>query len=747
MSVLSVPRLFFKGRASWNPATGNNNDQWPLYDFTRAELNWEFLNDPAQQPPIGITPDNVREEFPAWARTLRWYQPVDDQGRPAPGWWQNPGEWGYFGGMEWCLHDTARPDDPGPGASTDTRFTGGQLEPGGPVITSDPLVHHPEDPDSGGIIDIVGDAFPHSTFHTPGRMVDNNPDAWWGSSFYLKRFQVGSRIAPQCHLSGDVAPGSSMNSRWLSLARNLNADGQLQIAGVGGAVLQACVPGDPKTLRIASGTSALLDALRAALAQRGVQGLMVRLTAYRTLYFTAAEFEHCDSISDPQERTTAQYRRLTELWDRELREGRTPTQNPCVSTVLGTVGLWHDGEKPTSAPGGRCLLPARMFQCAYEGRQEKRGTSPRGTALQGWCAPAVAETRHTRDAVYVSLDLGNTLPEIDSLGEKANLGDLRLVVRDGDGVVHAVGDLPFDAYRTSAYETTAGIVDIKAPAEVVPLLDTGTLELHHAPGGDPVALLTESTVTAETDQRSVYLDQGEPGTITVQIRERGAIPRRDVELVVQQYVPDPPQPCAEGGAWRKPDGGAYQEVLDLTTQTVTVSAGTGEATVSFRPVRSGCATVAFFPVERYGPGTPPAAIGPAPGTDDGSGVPYGISWASYACVRVLPFHDDLPRQFADCWNAGFSPQDAWDFLYRKVLYVHDVVYPVMKHYAHLDLGDKESVDRNIDQIVALAERDLLHSTLYMPVTRELSEGQRRVLKTYQGLVGKGWPAEKLGEWR
>ncbi|MEV0440459.1 hypothetical protein AB0I84_27715 [Streptomyces spectabilis] len=744
MSVLSVPRLFFKGKASWNPATGNNNDQWPLYDFTRAELNWDFLNDPQQRPPIGITPDNVREAFPAWARKPRWYQPVDERGRPLPGWWQNPGEWGYFGGMEWCLHDTARPDDAGPGAVTDTRFTGGLLAPGGPLITSDPLVHHPQDPDSGGIIDIVGDPFPHSTFNTPGRMVDNNPDAWWGTSFHLKRFQIGSRIAPQCYLSGDVAQGSSMNSRWLNLARNLNADGQLQIAGVGGAVLQACIPGDPQTLRIPPGASDLLDALRAALTGPGVRGLMVRLTAYRTQYFTAAEFEHCDSISDPDERTTAQYRRLTELWDRELREGRTPSQNPCVSTVLGTVGLWHEDEKVTSAPGGRCLLPSRMFQCAYE-RKEGHGHE-RTTTLQGWCAPAVAETQTANGAVFVSLDLGNTVPESDSLGEKVNLGELRLVVRDESHAQHVIGDVPFDAYRASAYEETAGIVDIQVPSDVVPLLDTGTLELHYLPGGDAVPLLTESTVTAETDERSVYLDQGEPGSITVQVRERGGIPRHDVELVVQQYVPDPPQPYAGGGAWRKPDGNTYKEVLDLATETVTVSAGTGRATVTFRPVRSGCATVAFFPVERYGPGTPPDGIGPAPGTDDESGVPYGISWASYACVRVLPFHDDLPRQFAACWNEGFSPQDAWDFLYRKVLYVHDVVYPVMKYYARLDLGDKESVDRNIDQIVALAERDLLHSTLYMPVTRELSEGQRRVLKTYQGLVNKGWPAEKLGEW-
>lgn len=117
MSVLSVPRIFFKGKSSCSPNTSNNNDQWPVYDFSNAELNWDYL----RSPDIGITPDNVRQNFPDWARTLRWF--MADPTNPAEGWWQPPGEWNYYGGMEWALHT----------GTEHTAITGGQLEHGGEI--------------------------------------------------------------------------------------------------------------------------------------------------------------------------------------------------------------------------------------------------------------------------------------------------------------------------------------------------------------------------------------------------------------------------------------------------------------------------------------------------------------------------------------------------------------------------------------------------------------------------------------
>ena len=69
MSVLSFPRIYFKGFMEWDPCTFNNNDwtEFPTYDPTNAALNWSFLA--TQNPPI--TPANFGTTFRPWAIALR----------------------------------------------------------------------------------------------------------------------------------------------------------------------------------------------------------------------------------------------------------------------------------------------------------------------------------------------------------------------------------------------------------------------------------------------------------------------------------------------------------------------------------------------------------------------------------------------------------------------------------------------------------------------------------------------------
>jgi hypothetical protein len=120
------------------------------------------------------------------------------------------------------------------------------------------------------------------------------------------------------------------------------------------------------------------------------------------------------------------------------------------------------------------------------------------------------------------------------------------------------------------------------------------------------------------------------------------------------------------------------------------------------------------------------------------GTSVSFPSAHYCTVRVMPFDDELPREFQEVLDTtGGDREAAWDFVYRRILYVYDAIFPVMRYYGALDLGDQEAVDRNIDQIVDLCEPGLRGSTLYMPATRDLSNGKRRVLKMYRGLVQGG----------
>jgi hypothetical protein len=201
-----------------------------------------------------------------------------------------------------------------------------------------------------------------------------------------------------------------------------------------------------------------------------------------------------------------------------------------------------------------------------------------------------------------------------------------------------------------------------------------------------------------------------------------------VILRVQQYVPWPLPPGANGQAWQLPPTEQHK-VIELDQITVTVPADAGKIDIEFSVLRPGFPIIAFFPIDQF-PDDLPKNIGPVPGESSESTV-----WASYACARVLPFDDHLPDEFRRHFvESGRDPKAAWNFVYQRILYLYDVMYPVMRYFEGLDLGDRDAVDQNIDQIVQLSDPEMRHSTLYMPVTRELSAGKREVLKIYQKIV-------------
>ena len=101
----------------------------------------------------------------------------------------------------------------------------------------------------------------------------------------------------------------------------------------------------------------------------------------------------------------------------------------------------------------------------------------------------------------------------------------------------------------------------------------------------------------------------------------------------------------------------------------------------------------------------------------------------------MPFDDDLPAQFQQVLDTTGNDRDAaWEFVYERIMYLYDALYPIMRYYGSLDLGEQKAVEQNIDQIIRLCEPHMLDSTLYMPASRDLSNGKRTVLKMYRDLV-------------
>lgn len=708
MSVLSIPRIFFMGSSQWDPCTINNNDQWPTYDFTRAELNWDFLGQ--QTPPI--TRDNFQTLFPTWAQTLQTYQNQ---------WQQPPAEWNYYGGNDFSLQNNGQ----------NTLVTGGQLVYGSQPITNDSLVN--------SVVSILGDAYPwdQTNSPTPARLIDINPDAFWSTDFYLRSFQIGSNPGP--YLYGEVVPGTRMCSRWMNVQRNLGA---LEIAGVAGVVVQTCLP--TGSLTINDGGSTLLSQLGQGLSQPGVQGVMVRFVIYMTQYFSGAEFAACTGLSG-NDLLTCQYTTLTQLWAEALANNQKPMQNPAVSTVLGSVGLWMENEL-VSMPGGRYLVPSTMVQ--PNNIPTPAGQSPVQTGL----GPAVAEVQSDGNQEYLSLDLGSTIPEIDASGTKANIGLLMVILQLPDDQSVTLGTINYSdyggtAYDQSAYQATAGIIDLPLPAGIsAQQVQEGFLSIQLPTPGIPLTVLSETAlspaaVTVQTDQRGIRVDEGESASLTIQINQQGVAPSQTINVLLAQYGPDPPPPQANAGAWALlSDAEAIIEFQDAPNNVISVPASaSGIAEISFTPLRPGFPMIVCFPFLGNDQPSPPPAIIPV----FQPGAPLTITSAFFSCVRVMPFDNDLPQQFVDLWNQTHNLDDAWQYVYSNILYVYDMLYPVMKYYAGIDLGSQLSVGQNISAILQLTDSSMIDSTLYMPVTRELSAGKRIVLEMYGGLVANNGATETM----
>jgi hypothetical protein len=383
MSVLSFPRIYFKGNAEWDPCTFNNNDwqAFQTYDATNAALNWPFLA--TQKPPI--TPGNFAQTFRPWAIAL---QNDNTDSPPGP---RVAAEWNMFGSHAVSFvqyQDKA------------TTVTGGSVAYGQPV-TADPLIGLP--------LSVLGDSA-----SGPGRLVDTNPSSFWSSQIYYGALQFGSG---QYSISGPRV--ARMHSRWTNLSRLYAATPEMaQPAAAVACCFQACIANGSIAWQngpAGGATSQLISALQQAATQLGAQGVMLRFTAYVNLYFKNGIYNNISQQSRNYKELAAD---LAEVWAAWHKSG-DPSQffsQPCYSHVVGTIGAWNQGEL-SSVPGGRYLVPASPV-------------APVGSSKTITLGAVAAEVDYTRN--LISLDFGSAIPEIALAGTtasnlvKADFGNLTL---------------------------------------------------------------------------------------------------------------------------------------------------------------------------------------------------------------------------------------------------------------------------------------------------------------------------------
>ena len=710
MSVLSFPRIYFKGYMEWDPCTFNNND-WPAkfstYDATNAALNWTTLGN------FGITQSNFTTQFRPWAIRL---QEDQEQGDAPPFGPRVPAEWNMFGS-----HKVAFVQHTG---DLITTIKGGDLAYGVPTPASDPILNK--------TVGIKGDGGSGG-----GCLVDTNPTSPWSSQIYFGQFRFGDGTL--------MTAGQRvyrMHSRWLNANRiySLNTVPSLTTpASSIGVCFQTCIPNNQISWATDWQSSKLLTELKSAATQPGAQGIMIRFTAYVNLYFMNGILNN--ELEQPRDYEALAVA-LEKVWDIWKTTGQTSQffSNPCYSHIVGVIGVWNQGEL-ASMPGGRCLNadvpvappgpPPTMSNAVPQtmliaGHELKRAAV--GSAGQVPLGPAAVNVDY--NSSLISLDFSGVMPEGGPAGvwpsdlTKVDFGQLTLGVVTPNGQFNPISVINYNQYEKSAYEAKAGIIDIPFPnAGTGPLLGSGTIALQVQGQPQGAYALQEQTYTAETDTRGIYLDQNENGKFDVTVFKMGT-PTPGTKLLVAKYDSTLSLIPSTGTQLVNITNG-FQVTVPIPGTTAVSNAAifdtnqNGVATVEIAPQNPGFPVLAFFP---YPTGStqpqPPASFN---FLDD----------AFYTTVRVLPFDDTVPGTFCTTWNGSPDPSgaSAWNFVYNNILYVYDMLFSVM--LKHVNLGSQSAVDNNLCGIWnTIAKEAALESTGAMPITRDLSEGKRRTLQLY-----------------
>jgi hypothetical protein len=298
------------------------------------------------------------------------------------------------------------------------------------------------------------------------------------------------------------------------------------------------------------------------------------------------------------------------------------------------------------------------------------------------------------------LDLINAIPETDDQQEKVDLGTLELYLGST-----RIAEIPFAKYQESAYEATGGILEFALPSEV----GSGPIRLvQQQPSGKqnvPAVLLEQAEFLAETDQWGIYLDQGQTSQLTLTVMQYGTPASSSVSLFLAQYDTRTNTPIASPVV-------SYLDANGKPLEQPIVKVSQGKATFGLKPILSGACMVGVFPFV----GAPPANLPQA-------NFPFPNYF--YFCVRVLPFDDALENN---------TPDSAltWPFIYANVLRTFDLIYPAMSQVRNLDsLPVVEGMAVQIKAAVALST---FESTLYMPITRDLSAGKRKLLQRFINLL-------------
>jgi hypothetical protein len=277
----------------------------------------------------------------------------------------------------------------------------------------------------------------------------------------------------------------------------------------------------------------------------------------------------------------------------------------------------------------------------------------------------------------ITLDLSNSVSETGDRMVKHDFGELTVVAVDADENVTTLGTFGYDRYDTAAYDQTSGIVTLQVDPDALKAAQTADLQLRDASGK---VLLIEDPIRVLPLVPNLYLDAGDETVAAFQVYDRGVPGGAGVDVTM----------CVISS-----DGSTVDNTFLLTSNA--------EGIVSF-PVHSRIAGIhAYVPLVGANAAMPPGGINPEVNT--------------YMYVRTLPDDDDI---------GALAP--SWDNVYTYVLAGWNAMAPCMDNW--LDLQNEAQVRSYGALIRKLTDKAAFENYRYMPVTRDLTRGERTLLYNF-----------------
>lgn len=276
----------------------------------------------------------------------------------------------------------------------------------------------------------------------------------------------------------------------------------------------------------------------------------------------------------------------------------------------------------------------------------------------------------------LTLDLQNSIPCANQETDKVDLGTLSVIAADPPPAV-AMADLveiPVGSYDRAAYEATSGIVTIPLPHALQGLEDY-VFSIKGA--GDAPTYLQEVRYRALALEPNVYVNEGDTRQIAVQVYDRGTPAGSGLTVTWT--------PMSAVGSTDDTHGTATTDANGQVFVPVDTSVGNVYGLI-FQ-----VGTDAVVPLPNFNPMVMP-----------------------YVYIRVLPKDDRI---------AQMTP--TWDNVYTNVLANFKAIAPCMDNWLRLD--EEAQVRAYAPLVKRLTDPSAFEEFRYMPITRDLSPGQRTLL--------------------